>query len=224
MLDQYGQGIRVDPNGNAYRITLTLAGNGTLYFTDTDPDTPGIQTTSDVVHTPGIGGGGTNRGMATALFAVDDIAPTTHSLRIAYQVAQARVDSGGVLIDGDTGAPGVQITYRDLTGATATGTAAPTYVYVAADNSHGNGEQVTVHQTFGGNAAEHVPATHFATQGSGSDHGVLYAMDGNDTYRNNGETAPRWLAFRPQVGDVVRIITYSTDPGEASIYDIIRSP
>ena len=223
LLDQYGQGIRVDPNGNAYRIVLTLDGNGTRHFTDIDPNTPGIQTTSDVVLTPSVGGGDTNRGMATASFAVGNIAPTTHSLRIGYQVARAQVDSEGVLIDGDPGTAGVQVTYQDLTGATATGTAAPTYVYVAAKAGDGEGKQVTVHQTFGGDTAQNTPATHFATEGSGSDHGVLYAIDDNDTYRNNGETAAECLAFRPGVGDVVRVITYSTDSTEASIYDIIRS-
>ena len=220
LLDQYGQGIRVDPNGNAYRIILTLEGNGTRYFTDTDPDTPGIQTTSDVVHMPGVGGGNTNRGMATAMFAVNSIAPTTHSLQIAYQIAQAQVDGEGVLIDGDTGTAGVQVNYQNLTGATAAGTAAPTYVYVAANDSHGNGKQVTVHQSFGGDSAGNTPPTHFATEGSGSEHGVLYAMDDNDTYSNNGETHPQCLAFRPRVGDVVRVITYSTDSDMESVYDI----
>ncbi len=36
LLDQYGAGIRVDGNGNAYQITLTLASAG--HMTDADPD------------------------------------------------------------------------------------------------------------------------------------------------------------------------------------------
>ena len=222
LLDQYGEGIRVDENGHAYRITLTLAGNGSEHFTDADPDTPGMRTTSNVVETPSIGSSTSNRGMARALFAVNNIAQTTHSLDIAYQIAQAEVDSEGVIVDGDADTDGVQINYRSLTGAAA-GATTVTYVYVAAKAGDGEGKQVTVHQTFGVDTAQNTPATHFATEGSGSDHGVLYAIDDNDTYRNNGETAAECLAFRPGVGDVVRVITYSTDSTEASIYDIIRS-
>ena len=220
LLDQYGEGIRVDDNGNAYRITLALDGNGSEHFTDIDADTPGVQATSDVVKTPSIRSGSSSRGMARASFSVNDIARTTHSLDIAYRIAQAQVDSEGLLVDGDPHTDGVQIIYQSLTGATASGTTAPTNVYVAATDGDGDDRKITVHQTFGGNLAEEITATHFATEGSGTDHGVLYAMDDNDTYINNGERTQPCVAFRPQVGDVVRVVVYSIDGDGASIYDI----
>ncbi len=220
LLDQYGEGIRLDDNGNAYRITLALDGNGSEHFTDIDPDTPGVQTISDVVKTPSIRSGSSSRGMAAASFSVNDIARTTHSLDIAYRIARAQVDSEGLLVDGDPHTDGVQIIYQSLTGATASGTTAATNVYVAATDGDGDDRKITVHQTFGGNLADEIPATHFATEGNGADHGVLYAMDDNDTYINNGESAPPCVAFRPQAGDVVRVVVYSRDKDGASIYDI----
>ena len=128
-----------------------------------------------------------------------------------------------VLVDGDADTDGVQINYRNLTAA-ASGATTVTYVYVAAKAGDGDGKQITVHRTFGDDAAAKIPATHFATEGSGSDHGTLYAMDDNDTYIKNGESSPPCVVFRPQAGDVVRVVIYFTDSGKASIYEITPAP
>ena len=82
LFDQYGNGIRVDENGDAYRsITLTLPEDG--HMTDPDPDTdglPGNNYIDGVVKTPTISSSSSRRGMARALFAVNHIAAGTHSV------------------------------------------------------------------------------------------------------------------------------------------------
>ena len=216
LLDQYGDGIRLDENGNAYQIILTLDGNGSEHFTDVDPDTPGVQATSDSVKTPDILSIG-ERGTAKALFSVQNIAATTHTLDIAYQIAQAQVDADGNLVDSDGNTRGIQPNYENLTGTAARGTAATTFVYMAAQANDGDDRQVTVHRTFGGNGAFKVPATHFATEGSGSNHGVLYVVKNNDTYIKNGGRLLPCVAFQPEVGDEIRVVVYSTDRYQASI-------
>ncbi len=223
LLDQYGAGIRVDENGNPYRITLTLSGtNGTDYQIDTDPDTTGIQATGAVTKTPSISSSSSRRGMARALFAVNQIARSTHGLNVNYQIADAEVNASGDLVDSDTTTPGVQPNYENLTDAAASGSTDPdtadsdifgTYVYVEATEADGDNTQVTVHQLFGDDR-------HFATVGSGSDHGVLYTMDDNDTYIKLGNRPPPCQDFRPEVGNLVRVVVYFTDSDRESIFDI----
>ena len=217
LLDQYGDGIAEDSDGNAYRITLTLGGNGSQHFTDIDPDTPGVQI-GDLVKTPSISTSIDSRGLAEAVFEVNDIATTTHSLDIAYQVAQAQMVDGDP-VDLDATADGIQPSYQQLTGPGASGTAAVVYVYVPAKASNGDETQVTVHRTFSGNGAEQIPVTHFATEGSGSNHGVLYVVKNNDTFIKNGGRPLPCVAFQPEVGDEIRIMVYSTDNVQASIRD-----
>ena len=217
LLDQYGDGIAEDSDGNAYRITLTLGGNGSQHFTDIDPDTPGVQI-GDLVKTPSISTSIDSRGLAEAVFEVNDIAATTHSLDIAYQVAQAQMVDGDP-VDLDATADGIQPSYQQLTGPAAGGTAAVVYVYVPAKASNGDETQVIVHQTFSGNGAEQIPVTHFATEGSGSNHGVLYVVKNNDTFIKNGGRLIPCVAFQPEVGDEVRVVVYSTDNVQASIGD-----
>ena len=240
LLDQYGSGIREDENGNAYRITLTLGGtNGTDYSIDTDPDQTGVQDTAAVTKTPSISSSSSRRGMARALFAVNNIAVATSGLNITSQVANADVDADGNLVDSDATTDGIQVTYTNLTDAEVYGVAAAaaattdpdgdtpdpatfgTYVYVEANASDGDNTQVTVHQTYGGDADKKIPATHFATAGSTEGHGVLYAMDDNDTYIKQGEKAPPCQVFRPEAGQQVRVVIYSTDSDKVSIFDIM---
>ena len=236
LLDQYGAGIRVDENGNPYQITLTLAGtNGSDYSIDTDPDTAGIQDTGPVFKTPSISSSSSRRGMARALFAVNQIAQGTHGLNINYQIANANVDSQGDLEDADNAIEGIQIGYTNLTAGevyrqvdAARGSTDPdgaadtfgTYVYVEATEADGDDTQVTVHQVFGANADKNIPATHFATAGEGTSHGVLYATDDNDIYIKNGERLAPCVTFRPEAGNPVRVVVYFTDSDKASIYDI----
>ena len=227
LLDQYGAGIRVDENGNPYRITLTLGGtNGTNYRIDTDPDTSGIQPDGLVTKTPSISSSSSRRGMARALFAVNQISTSTHGLNVSYQIADAEVTEAGVLVDADNDATnGIQPNYQNVAGDAASGTTDPdtdedaifgTYVYVEADEAHGDDTQVDVHQTFGADPV----VTHFATVGSGTDHGVLYAMDESDVYIKNGERPPPCVTFRPAVDDRVRVVVYFTDSAKVSIFDI----
>ncbi len=227
LLDQYGSGIRVDENGNAYQITLTLSGtNGTDYSIDTDPDTDGVQDTEAVTKTPSISSSSSRRGMARALFAVNNIAASTHGLNVTYSVADANVDAEGNLADADNDATnGIQPVYAAV-GTNATGTTDPdpdtatifgTYVYVVAKASDGDNKQVVVHQTYGG--SDDTPATHFATLGAAA-HGVLYAMDDNDTYIKDGEAPAPCVTLRPENGQQVRVVIYSTDSDKASIFDI----
>jgi len=229
LLDQYGAGIRVDENGNPYRITLTLGGtNGTHYSIDTDPDTAGIQDTDAVTKMPSISSSSSRRGMARALFAVNQIATNTHGLNVTYQIADAEVDTDGNLVDGDAAVDGVQPNYENLTDAAASGSTDPdaeadtfgTYVYVEATEADGDDTQVTVHQVFGANATKKIPASHFATAGSGNVHGVLYATDDNDIYIKNGQRPAPCVTFRPEAGNQVRVVVYFTDSDKASIYDI----
>ncbi len=216
LLDQYGEGIRVDENGNPYRITLTLPDAG--HNTDANAEEDGIQS-GDVVKTPSISSSSSRRGMARALFAVNQIAQTQHTLTIGYAIADADVNTDGTPVDADTDADGIQFQYAAVA-TNATGDANDTFVYVEATASDGDDTQVTVHQIFGGDSAKKIPATHFATEGSGSDHGVLYSMDDNDTYIKNGERPPPCQVFRPEVGDVVRVVIYSADSDKLSIFDI----
>nr|MCQ3805518.1 S-layer homology domain-containing protein [Acidimicrobiia bacterium] len=243
LYDQYGNGIRVDENGNAYRITLTLGGaNGTDYSIDTDPDTAGVQAVGAVTKTPSISSSSSRRGMARALFAVNNIAVGTHGLDVTFQIENADVDADGELTDSVVDDPadpttlGLQIGYTSLTdaevygeAAAATGTTDPdtneegisgTYVYVEAKASDGDNKQVDVHQTYGGDAEKKIPATHFATAGGDDGHGVLYAMDDNDTYIKDGETPAPCVTLRPEVDQQVRVVIYATDSDKASIFDI----
>ena len=79
LYDQYGTGIRVDENGNAYRILLTIDGNGPAgsgeHTTDINPNMPDVQT-GDLVKGPSISSSSSRRGMARALFAINNIAKT----------------------------------------------------------------------------------------------------------------------------------------------------
>ena len=248
LFDQYGAGVRVDENGNPYRITLTLGGaNGTDYKIDTNPNATGIQDDAPVVKTPSISSSSSRRGMARALFAVNEISTATHGLNVTYQIANANVDGEGELLDAVTDDPtdpatlGVQIGYTNLdddevyglaaaasgtTDPPASGTTVPdsndtlfgTYVYVEADETDGDDTQVDVHQTFGA-----APVAHFATMGEGEVHGVLYAMDESDVYIKMGDRPPPCVTFRPAVGDQVRVVVYFTDSAKVSIFDITPS-
>ena len=106
-----------------------------------------------------------------------------------------------------------------------------TFVYVAAKNSDDTDDAiVTVDQVFGDD--DDTPATHFATAGNGA-HGVLYAMDTNDIYIENGETAAACETIRPSAGtpadgddpevpaDTVRVVIYYKDADKSSIFDIL---
>ena len=228
LFDQYGNGIRVDENGNAYRITLTLAQEG--HETDINAVQTGIQR-GPVVKTPTISSSSSRRGMARALFAVNNIEAGTHSLTVAYAIADAAVDGDGELIDDVNDVAeepvtlGVQIRYEAVA-TNPTGMTDVTYVYVAALNNLDN-VTVTVDQTFGDD--DDTPATHFATLGApdaGGDeaHGVLYAVDDNDTYIVNGETAADCVTIRPEVDDMVRIVIYYEDADKSSIFDITPPP
>ncbi len=80
-----------------------------------------------------------------------------------------------------------------------------TYVYVAAQNSSDD-TPVMVDRTYGGD--DDSPASHFATAGTDDDgHGVLYAMDDNDTYIEGGDTADPCETIRPAAEDNVRVIS-----------------
>ena len=69
LLDQYGAGIRVDENGNAYRITLTLPTDG--HMTDAIPADCRNRQHDPIVKMPTISSSSSRRGMARALFAVN---------------------------------------------------------------------------------------------------------------------------------------------------------
>ncbi len=71
LYDQYGNGIRQNAAGDAYVVTMTLL--SASHMTDIDPDTTGIQE-GDVVKTPTVSSSSSRRGMARALFAVNQIA------------------------------------------------------------------------------------------------------------------------------------------------------
>ena len=137
--------------------------------------------------------------------------------------------SDGNLVDSDTDTDGVQPNYVNISSDAARGSTDPdpddtttfgTYVYVEATEADGDDTQVTVHQVFGVNADKNIPATHFATAGEGTSHGVLYATDDNDIYIKNGERPAPCVTFRPEAGNPVRVVVYFTDSDKASIYDI----
>ena len=227
LFDQYGTGIRVDENGNAYRITLTLAQDG--HMTDIDPNTTGIQR-GDVVKTPTISSSSSRRGMARALFAVNNVDADKHNFAISYQIADVNVDADGDVdpdVDGNPVYADVDVPDDADAGVTGDATENPdglTYVYVAAQHDDDVGEAaVIVDQTFGEDKKKKIPASHFATAGEASVHGVLYAMDNNDTYIVNGETAADCVTIRPKAGnpgDMVRIVIYYEDDDKSSIFDI----
>lgn len=104
-----------------------------------------------------------------------------------------------------------------VTGTTDPDTTAPdtfgAYVYVEAAEADGDNTQVTAHQVFGD--------AHFATVGTGRAHGVLYAMDDNDIYIQQGQRPPPRMTFRPEAGQVVRVVVYFTDGDKVSIFDIV---
>ena len=121
---------------------------------------------------------------------------------------------------------GVQINWQPVPGGMDTGMTDATYVYKAAENSKDDIE-VTVDQTFGADKKKKIPASHFATAGTGQDengiHGVLYATVDNDIYILNGETAADCVTIRPKAGtpgDLVRIVIYYEDDEKSSIFDI----
>ncbi len=234
LYDQYGAGIRVDENGNAYQIRLTIDGNGPAgsgeHTTDIDPNMTGVQT-GDLVKIPSISSSSSRRGMARALFAVNNIAADTHDLDVAYAVFDATINMEGELVDAmpdvadNPATLGLQITWEPVAN-NPTGMTDDTYVYVAAENSTDDIE-VTVDQTFGGD--DDTPVSHFATAGAtdannNEVHGVLYATDDNDTYILNGDTAADCVTIRPEMTDTVRVVIYYEDGDKSSIFDITPIP
>ena len=225
LFDQYGNGIRQNPAGDAYNVLLSLPVDG--HMTDADPDTPDRQTPN--TKNPSVSSSSSRRGMARALFAVDNIAEVTHSLQITFAVRQPQRNAAtGDLVDSDGNlANGIQIMYEIAPQAGETTFGAVnvenmTFVYTEADEKDGDNTQVTVANVFGGSGTS--PATHFANAGTGEGmsaiHGVLYSMDDNDTYIKKGAVAPDCEEFRPEVKNVVRVVIYDTDSDDVSIFDI----
>ncbi len=97
-----------------------------------------------------------------------------------------------------------------------------TFVYVEAKESDGDNKQVEVAQLFGADDDKDIPASHFATAGvdGTAGHGVLYAMDDNDTYIKDGAVPPPCEIFRPAADQQVRVVIYSADSDKTSIFDI----
>ena len=236
LLDQYGTGIRVDENGNAYRITLTIADAG--HDTE-DPNDDTADINEALVKTPTISSSSSRRGMARALFAINNIEAGKHHFAIGYQIAGARVNADGELVD-NNGDEVTEPDYVDLTGdvdrnVVTSGVTGDvdnpavedglTYVYVAAQHDDDVDDAVTVDRTFGADKDNDIPASHFATAGAdGGAHGVLYAMDNNDTYIVNGETAADCVTIRPGAGDTVKVVIYYEDADKSSIFDITPAP
>ena len=222
LFDQYGNGIRQNAAGDAYNVEMTLPATG--HETDTDPDTDGYQAGDGIVKNPSVSSSSSRRGMARALFAVNKIGEATHSLQIAFDVRQPERDSDGDLVDSvvddvnDPDTLGVQINQQVITAFDNVNVENVTYVYTEADEKDGDDTQLDVANVFGG--TDDSPATHFANAGTGDDHGVLYGMDDNDTYIQNGAVADPCEVLRPDVGDEVRVVIYDTDSDDESIFDI----
>ena len=210
LYDQYGNGIRQNAAGDAYIVTATLVDTG--HATDYDEDEEGRQTTK----TPSVSSSSSRRGMARALFAVDNIEASAgaHTLTVNFMVHQLERNADGELVDDDDdGNPDIATDAVD-----SDVDAVMTDVYVEAKASDGDDKQVEVAMIFG--KTDDSPTTHFATAGDGNNHGVLYAVDDNDTYIENGETPAPCVTLRPDVTDMVRVILYSADSDDLSIFDI----
>ena len=239
LFDQYGYGIRQNAAGDAYIVTMDLneTGHTTDYVKDRDDDeaTGNITQGRQLSKNPNVSSSSSRRGMARALFAVDNIAETQHSLAVTFTVEQpVRNDDGGLdSRPDDVNDPetlGVQITYVDVLTDVAVGEpvagdeddpgADVTYVYTEAKEKDGDNKQVTVDQLFGADKKKKIPASHFATLGEDSVHGVLYGMDSNDTYIKDGAVPPPCEIFRPELMQQVRVVIYSADSDKTSIFDI----
>ena len=241
LFDQYGYGIRQNAAGDAYIVTMSLDpdGHATDYVKDRtdDEDTGNTTEGRQLSKNPNVSSSSSRRGMARALFAVDNILANQHELEVTFTVEQPiRNEDGGLDstpdVEGDEDTLGVQITYEKVRTDVPVGEpvdgdvddpgADVTYVYVEAKEKDGDNIQVVVDQLFGADKKKKIPASHFATAGvdQTDGHGVLYAMDDNDTYIKDGAVPPPCEVFRPTVDQQVRVVIYSADSDKTSIFDI----
>ena len=119
LFDQYGNGIRQNSAGDAYIVTMTLdpEGHATDYVPTDDDDTTDADEGQQTSKTPSVSSSSSRRGMARALFAVDNIDRDTHELTVTFTVTQpARNANGGLdSVEDDVNNPdslGVQLTYE----------------------------------------------------------------------------------------------------------------